>query len=174
MIVETASAADRPGFLSLAADLEPRLGHLADAPELSAALTTHLDAETAVCARHPDTPTLLLGGLLLAGQYPVYRITWLAVRPGERQHGIGRALVAHALEHLARRPCRVEVSVVSDDHPGADTGGRVFLEHLGFHPGEPAPPAPDGTGRQWYRRTVHSGRHVEPLLVPARDTQHSG
>ena len=165
MIVVTAEPDDLAGFHALAAEVEPWFGPMVDDPGFTAALDKAIGARSALCVRRDDGQGLL-GGLLLGGGYPVYRIGWLVVAGAARRGGVGRALVAEAVRELMQRPCRVEVLTFGADHPAAQaSGARAFYEQLGFRPGEPAPPGPDGGSRQWLRRTLNSGRAADPLQV---------
>lgn len=66
-------------------------------------------------------------------------ITWMAVRAEHRRHGLGRALVGHAVRELTSSGA-VALSVVtlaaSVAETGADTyaGTRAFYERVGFLP----------------------------------------
>ncbi len=63
--------------------------------------------------------------------------------------------MAEALRRYVTGPGTVEVITFGPDHPGAvESGARVFYERLGFRPGEPADPGPEGGSRQLYRLDV--------------------
>ncbi|WP_198153727.1 GNAT family N-acetyltransferase [Catenuloplanes japonicus] len=79
---------------------------------------------------------------------PVVHVHWLVVAAPSRGTGVGRALLAHLL-HETTGP--VEVVTFGADHPGAQA--RHFWERLGFTPGEPLAPGPEGGARQHYRLT---------------------
>ncbi|ANW20213.1 GNAT family N-acetyltransferase [Streptomyces clavuligerus] len=83
---------------------------------------------------------------------PVHHVDWLVISERARGTGVGRALLARALERFAPAPATVEVITFGADHPGAVTSGaRVFYERLGFTPGPAADPGPEGGSRQLYR-----------------------
>jgi len=81
-------------------------------------------------------------------------VRWLVVSEHARGRGIGRALVTEAMRRFVTGPGIVEVVTFGPDHPGADaSGARVFYERLGFTPAKAAPPGPEGSSRQVYRKT---------------------
>jgi ribosomal protein S18 acetylase RimI-like enzyme len=165
MIVVTAEPDDLAGFHALAAEVEPWFGPMVDDPDFKLTVDRAIGHRTALCVRADDGPGLL-GGLLLTGGYPVYRIGWLVVAAAARRRGVARALVCEAVRELMQRPCRVEVLTFGEDHRAAEpSGARAFYEQLGFRPGGPAPAGPDGGSRQWLRRTLNSGRAADPLQV---------
>ncbi|MGW8982238.1 GNAT family N-acetyltransferase [Streptomyces parvus] len=67
----------------------------------------------------------------------------------------GAALIAEAMLRYVSGPGTVEVVTFGPDHPGAvESGARAFYEKLGFAPGEPTEPGPEGGSRQIYRLDV--------------------
>ena len=148
MAVMPAEPADVSGFLALAAEVEDWFGPMVADPEFHATLDRNIRRGTALVVRAEETG--LLGGMLIGGTSPAYRINWLVVAARARGRGIGRKLVLHAIQGM-RRPCRLDVVTFGDDHPGAVEGGaRAFYERLGFVPGDRAPRGPEGGTRQWY------------------------
>lgn len=148
--VRLARPADLAGFLALAAQVEHWFGPMVGDPGFHAAVTRHIGRSAALVADSPGTP--LLGGLLFGGAAPTYRVHWLVVDASARGGGVGRALLADALDRYVDGPGSVEVVTFGADHPGATaSGARVFYERLGFEPAEPAEPGPEGGSRQVYR-----------------------
>lgn len=153
--VRVAQAADIPAWLVLAAEVEPLFGPLVNEPSFQRSLTRNIERGTAFCVREADGPpgTSLLGGLLFSPHPPVYTIGWLAVTQPHRRHGIGRSLIEHALS-LVQTPAEVVVTTFGADNP-AGIPARRFYEWMGFRAAEPAPSGPDGSARQFYRRTMN-------------------
>ncbi|NEE20860.1 GNAT family N-acetyltransferase, partial [Streptomyces sp. SID7499] len=86
---------------------------------------------------------------------PTYHVHWLVTAEHLRGAGVGRLLMAEAMRRYVTGPGTVEVITFGPDHPGAvESGARVFYERLGFRPGEPADPGPEGGSRQLYRLDV--------------------
>jgi GNAT superfamily N-acetyltransferase len=149
--VTVAQTNDVAGYLALAAQVEHWFGPMVNDAGFHHALDTNIRRGTAMVVRSPDT-TGLRGGILFSIRPPTCRINWLVVAQTDRGAGVGRALVTEAVRHLDS-PGLVEVVTFSHDHPAAlPSGARNFYEQLGFTPGEPADPGPDGTPRQWYRK----------------------
>jgi GNAT superfamily N-acetyltransferase len=153
MIVRLAAEQDAPGFIALAGQVEQWFGPMAYEPGFRAVLEKHIRRGTALVA---DTEgSGLLGGLLFSASSPTYHVRWLVVSEHARGQGIGRALVAEAMRRFVTGPGIADVVTFGADHPGAAaSGARIFYERLGWTPGEPAPPGPEGGSRQVYRKTV--------------------
>ncbi|MEY9928364.1 GNAT superfamily N-acetyltransferase [Catenulispora sp. GP43] len=154
MTVRLACPADLPGFLTLAAQVEPWFGPMVDDLGFHAAVGRNIDRGTALVAVAPSGPDLL-GGLLFGARPPRHHIRWLVVSEAARGQGVGRAPVDEAVRRFVRCDGTLEVETFGADHPGAAvSGARVFYERLGFSPAEPAPVGPEGGSRQVYRRPV--------------------
>jgi ribosomal protein S18 acetylase RimI-like enzyme len=152
MMIRPAAEQDAPGFIALARQVEHWFGPMADEPGFRAALERHIRRATALAAAEGAG---LPGGLLFSASPPAYHLRWLVVSEHARGQGIGRALVAEAMRRFVTGPGIVDVVTFGADHPGAAaSGARVFYERLGFTPGEPAPPGPEGGSRQVYRKIV--------------------
>jgi len=144
---------DVGGLLALAAQVEGWFGPMVDDPGFHEAMDRAIQRGTAWVVRSSDGRDLL-GGLLTGGRAPAYRLNWLVVAASARGHGVGSALVRHAMA-LCVRPCRVDVVTFGPDHPAAtDSGARAFYHRLGFVAGADASPGPDGGSRQWFHRTL--------------------
>ncbi|GAA2227769.1 GNAT family N-acetyltransferase [Streptomyces amakusaensis] len=151
MIVRPARAADIPGILELAAEVEHWFGPMTDEPGFHRALDTHVRRGSALVALSPGGAPA--GGLLFGPDGPPYHVEWLVVAERVRGRGVGRVLMAEAERRFVRTPGVIEVVTFGPDHPGAVAGGaRVFYERLGFTPAEAAEPGPEGGSRQLYRR----------------------
>jgi GNAT superfamily N-acetyltransferase len=153
MIVVVACEQDILAWLDLTAEVEPLFGPMIDDPGFHRALRKSVARGTAFCVREaggmPGVP--LKGGLLFSPRPPQYTIGWLAVAREWRRCGVGRLLVKHAL-NLVARPAEVSVTTFG---PGVEGGeaARAFYARLGFVPDEDAPPGigSDGRPRQVYR-----------------------
>lgn len=150
---------DIVAWLALARGVESLFGApLASDPAFRAYLEKNIARGTAICVRERPGPSgvPLAAGLLFSGQPPVYKISWLAVSPGQRRQGLGRALVQHLI-HLIQPPAEVVVVTFGSDHPVLEAdAGRRFYERLGFNAAEAAPNGPDGTPRQVFKRFLHA------------------
>ncbi|MER7985619.1 GNAT family N-acetyltransferase [Streptomyces noursei] len=153
MIVRRAREQDLPGLLGLAAEVEHWFGAMVEERGFHRAVHRHLRWATALVA--VDARSALVGGLLFDAEPPVHHVDWLVVAARARGTGVGRALMADALDRFVRGPGTLEVVTFGADHPGAvASGARVFYERLGFAPAEPTAPGPEGGSRQVYRRPV--------------------
>ncbi|GLF93699.1 GNAT family N-acetyltransferase [Streptomyces yaizuensis] len=151
--IRPADGSDLPGLLELAAGVEHWFGPMVAEPGFHRAVRTHIDRGTALVA--PAAGGALTGGLLFdpagAPDRP-HHVDWLVIAAPARGTGVGRALMAAALDRFVRPPATVDVVTFGPDHPGAvSSGARVFYERLGFVPGEAAAPGPEGGSRQLYR-----------------------
>jgi GNAT superfamily N-acetyltransferase len=152
MIVRPAAEQDAPGLIALAGQVEHWFGPMVGEPGFHAVLVKHIRRATALVAAEEAS---VLGGLLFSAHPPAYHVRWLVVCEHARGQGIGRALMADAMRRFVTGPGIVDVVTFGADHPGASaSGARVFYQRLGFTPGEPAPPGPEGGSRQVYRKTV--------------------
>ncbi|MGZ0202559.1 GNAT family N-acetyltransferase [Streptomyces sp. RM1] len=150
-VVRLARDTDLPDFLALAAEVEHWFGPMVDDPGFTDAVLRGAADGTALVAEGPGP----LGALLFGGTAPVHKVHWLVVSERARGTGVGRALLAESLRRFVRPPATVEVVTFGPDHPGAVTSGaRAFYTALGFTPGEPAAPGPEGGSRQVYRLRV--------------------
>lgn len=145
---------DIPAWLALAAEVEPYFGPMVSDPGYLNALRKNIERGTALCVREQNGPpkTPLMGGLLLSPRPPKYEIAWLAVAARWRRRGVGRALVAHALDGIAPPAEVVLITFASNEDAAAPARG--FYEAFGFVPAEPGPPNPGGITTQVYRRVL--------------------
>jgi ribosomal protein S18 acetylase RimI-like enzyme len=152
MFVATAVEKDIPGWLRLAAEVEPLFGPMVNEPGFQRALYKNIARGTAFCIREnngePGAP--LMGGLLFSPRPPIYTIGWLAVTQACKQRGVGRLLVDHAIG-LVQPPAEMILVTFAEGVKGG-AAARRFYEKLGFLPAERAPSGPEGGDRQVYRR----------------------
>ncbi|NEY36062.1 GNAT family N-acetyltransferase [Streptomyces sp. PRKS01-65] len=150
MMIRLATERDLDGFLGLAAQVEHWFGPMVDDPGFHRAVREHIDRSAALLAVAPDAD--VLGGLLFGTEGDTHHVHWLVVAGRARGQGVGRALMAEAMDRFPAGPGTVEVITFGADHPGAVTSGaRVFYERLGFVPAEAAEPGPEGGSRQVFR-----------------------
>jgi ribosomal protein S18 acetylase RimI-like enzyme len=164
MTVQIATGADIPGWLALAAEVEPLFGPMVDEPAFLRALQNNIGRGSAFCVRDGDGPpgATLLGGMLFSSTHtPLYRIGWLAVAEPARGRGIGRRLVQHALG-LVTPPAEVVVTTFAKTVVGGEHARRLY-EGFGFRPAETAPNGPEGGARQVFR-----------LVLPAAPAEGNG
>ncbi len=151
--VRRAERADLEPWLDLAAEVEPLFGPMADDPVFRRVLLRNIARGTAFCVREEDAVagSRLLGGLLLSPRPPLYRVGWLAVTESERRSGLGRALLARALDEV---PAGADILVITfGPEVAGGESARAFYRKMGFTPCEMAEPAPSGAPRQVFRRT---------------------
>ncbi|MEI7034995.1 GNAT family N-acetyltransferase [Streptomyces pratensis] len=157
--IRLARDTDLDGFLALASQVEHWFGPMVGEPGFHRAVEAHIRDAAALVAESTAAPGVV-GGLLFGAAPPAYHVHWLVTAEHCRGRGVGRLLMADALRRYVTGPGAVDVVTFGPDHPGAvDSGARVFYERLGFRPGEPAGPGPEGGSRQVYRL---------PLPGPAR------
>ncbi|ARF61973.1 GNAT family N-acetyltransferase [Streptomyces violaceoruber] len=157
--IRPAREADLDGFLTLASEVEHWFGPMVHEPGFHRAVRAHIRDGAALVAEAADPATAaepgLAGGLLFGPEPPTYHVHWLVTAARLRGAGVGRLLMAEVLRRYVTGPGTVEVITFGPDHPGAvESGARVFYERLGFRPGEPADPGPEGGSRQLYRLDV--------------------
>ncbi|MFE2294439.1 GNAT family N-acetyltransferase [Streptomyces sp. NPDC059452] len=145
---------DLDGFLSLASQVEHWFGPMVAEPGFHRAVDDHIRDGAALVAESA-TGTGIVGGLLFGAAPPTYHVHWLVTSERCRGEGVGRLLMADAMGRYVTGPGTVEVVTFGPGHPGAvESGARTFYEKLGFRPGEPAEPGPEGGPRQIYRLPV--------------------
>lgn len=154
---------DLAGFLALASQVEHWFGPMVEEPGFHRAVNAHIRDGAALVAESAGTAEStapagepgIVGGLLFGAAPPTYHVHWLVAAELRRGEGVGRRLMADALRRYVTGPGAVQVVTFGPDHPGAvESGARVFYERLGFRPGEPTDPGPEGGSRQIYRLAV--------------------
>ncbi|MGW6469028.1 GNAT family N-acetyltransferase [Streptomyces rubiginosohelvolus] len=159
--IRPARDGDLDGFLTLAAQVEHWFGPMVEEPGFHRAVEAHIRTGAALIAEatEPAAPSAgasgPVGGLLFGADPPTYHVHWLVTAAHCRGAGVGRLLMAEAMLRYVSGPGTVEVVTFGPDHPGAvESGARAFYEKLGFAPGEPTEPGPEGGSRQIYRLDV--------------------
>ncbi|MFI7238457.1 GNAT family N-acetyltransferase [Streptomyces cyaneofuscatus] len=156
--IRPAREGDLDGFLALASQVEHWFGPMVAEPGFHRAVEDHIRDGAALVAESADAPGPV-GGLLVGAAPPAYHVHWLVTSERHRGAGVGRLLMADAMRRYVTGPGTVEVVTFGPDHPGAvESGARVFYERLGFRPGEPAAPGPEGGSRQICRLDVPARR----------------
>jgi len=154
MRVDIATEADIPGWLDLAAEVEPLFGPLVHDPIFNRALLKNIRRGTAFCIRENEGPpgSPLMGGLLFSPtRKPVFEIGWFSVADKWRRHGVGLALVRRIFD-LVTPPAELIVKTFME---GVEGGGpaRVFYARFGFEPAELLPgQGPYGSTVQVFRQ----------------------
>jgi len=151
MRVHIAHPDDIPGWLQLAAEVEPLFGPMAHDPVFYRALRKNIERSTAFCVREGDGPpgSPLMGGLLFSPHPPHYVIGWLAVAERWRGHGVGHRLIDHALD-LVQIPADIAVTTFAEGIQGGETARRLY-HRIGLRPAESGPTNPAGIPTQVYR-----------------------
>jgi GNAT superfamily N-acetyltransferase len=145
---------DQPAWLELAREVEPLFGPMVNEPGFHRALENNIARGTAFCVRAADGPagSAIIGGLLCSIKPPIYKIGWLAVSQGQRNQGIGEALVAYAIQ-LVQPPAELMVTTFGPDIAAGQAARRLYTR-MGFNPAEQAPVGPGGGSRQVFRRII--------------------
>lgn len=140
--IRSAEPGDVPGWLALAREVEHLFGPMSEVPEFRAALEKAIGDGHALAAAAPsdDGEKELAGGIVFSPEGGV--IEWLAVSTRARGAGLGRELLAAAIERLdPARPVRVQTfAPVSPDGAAA----RRLYASFGFEDREDAGPTPVG------------------------------
>ncbi|MET0136186.1 MAG: GNAT family N-acetyltransferase [Kibdelosporangium sp.] len=158
MIIRPARQPDVAGILLLAAEVEHWFGSMVDEPGFHLAVDEHIRRRTALVAVNGPE---VLGALMFDATGPTYHVDWLVIAEQARGTGLGRALMTDAIHRFVHSPATIEVITFGADHPGAvESGARVFYERLGFIPGPPTDPGPEGGSRQIYTRTFTGNRRI--------------
>lgn len=152
MEVQPATPQDIPAWLTLAAEVESLFGSLVADASFNNALRKNIQRGSAFCVREGNGPpgVPLMGAMLWSAHPPRYEIGWFAVALGWHRHGVGRALVEHALS-FAHPPAEIAVTTFGEDVPGGEPA-RGFYRAMGFEPAEPAQPGHGADSRQILRR----------------------
>jgi GNAT superfamily N-acetyltransferase len=145
---------DRLAWLELAREVEPLFGPMVNEPGFHRALENNIRRGSAYCVREANGPpgTPLSGGLLYAIKPPIYKIGWLAVSERHRNQGIGKALVAYAIQ-LVPPPAELLVTTFGLDIAAGQAARRLYTR-MGFDPAEQAPNGPEGGSRQVFRLSI--------------------
>lgn len=150
--IAIAQPEDREAWLELAREVEPLFGPMVNDPGFHHALDTTIERGTAYCVRiaHDRPGSPLAGGMLFSAKPPIYKIGWLAVSHSQRGRGIGKALVAHAIQ-LVQPPAELKVTTFGADIADGQAARSLYLR-MGLAPAEQASAGPEGGSRQVFRR----------------------
>lgn len=142
MNLQAATPADFNPWLSLAREVESLFGPMVGEPAFHAALTAAIERQHAFCLRVEDGPpgVPLCGGILIDAA--ANEIAWLVVAERWQGHGYGRALLAHALNHL--NPGQdISVTTFASTVPEGQAARQLY-QRFGFADHHPGPPTPAG------------------------------
>ncbi|WP_411079316.1 GNAT family N-acetyltransferase [Streptomyces sp. cmx-18-6] len=166
--IRPARDGDLDGFLTLASQVEHWFGPMVAEPGFHRAVEACIRDAAALVAESTTAPGIV-GGLLFGADPPTYHVHWLVTSERCRGEGVGRLLMADAMRRYVTGPGVVEVVTFGPDHPGAvESGARTFYEKLGFCPGEPTDPGPEGGSRQIYRLPVPAPGAADALADAPR------
>lgn len=130
---------DLPSWLTLAREVEPLFGPMADDPNFQKGLLEAIQEGHAIAAKEENTSDVL-GGVIFDVEQN--EILWLAVKASARGNGIGQALMEIVLEQLdTRRP--VQLQTYYESVP-AGLPARALYTRFGFIDFEPAGLNPAG------------------------------
>lgn len=127
--VRVAAQADFQGWISLAREIEPLFGPMADEPGFRDGLRQAITAHTAFCVADPAPgSTGILGGVVIS--LALNEIAWLAVTSDSRGKRIGAALVERAICELdSSRP--IYVTTFAADIAEGQAARKLYRE-FGF------------------------------------------
>lgn len=105
MKIDAVGKKDVVVWMDLAKQVEPLFGPMVGQDDFHTAMKEIISKQNAFCAR--DESGQPLGIIAVAPEQNA--ILWLAVLSANRGNGIGKKLLAHAIDHLdAKRPIRVQ------------------------------------------------------------------
>lgn len=121
---------DFPLWLSLAREVEPLFGPMADVPEFQSALQAAINEGRALCIRDTDTAgACQMGGGVIFDKN-TNEILWLVVSQVLRGRGAGRLLLNTVIERMdPTRPIRVQTY---DGSVEAGMPARHLYINMGF------------------------------------------
>ncbi|WP_341365513.1 GNAT family N-acetyltransferase [Yoonia sp. BS5-3] len=120
---------DLPAWSTLASEVVPLFGPM---PEFETILERKIEENRAYCAKIKGNGLKFAGGILLGGAGKKHWIRWLAVSAEFRQFGIGRLLVAAAMENTPQGS-----DLLVDTFAAGSSGGeaaRQLYKSYGFEP----------------------------------------
>ena len=140
--VGLAVASDVEGWLSLACEVEPLFGPMADVPEFRDALTAAIAQKQAFTSSSApaEFDNRVLGGIVICKA--TNSIEWLAVSASARGLGIGGRLLQLALDQL--NPAQpVSVQTFAPSIPEGSAARHLYRKY-GFEDHAPMEPNPAG------------------------------
>lgn len=140
---ELAAASDIASWLEIVREVEPLFGPM---PSFDATLQRAVARSGAWCIRGGNGA--VVAGVLLSRREDA-KINWLAVRRSARGQGLGRELVAHALQEFADST-DVTVDTFGEDVVEGRIARRLY-ESFGFVASEELERGPEGGTRQRFR-----------------------
>lgn len=154
MKVQVATEKDIPEWINLAREVEPLFGPMIDDPKFHSGLQKCIIDKQAFCVRDEDGPPgfPLSGGLLFSRKHPIYKVSWLAVSKAKRRMGIGSLLIEYVLG-LVEAPAEISVKTFTEDNKEGIPARNLYMKY-GFRPHSKAPPGPDGTCREIFKKVV--------------------
>lgn len=142
MNVEYAAASDYAPWLDLAREVEHLFGPMADDPGFQNALKQAMSDKAAFCVRTGgnDQAPSFKGGIVISRE--TNEILWVAVSKSHRGKGVGKALLAFAMDKLDRAaPIRVQTF---DGSIPEGRAARALYKMFGFFDHEDGGPNPAG------------------------------
>jgi len=137
--VRIATESDLEQFLGLAREVEPLFGPMVGNPDFVEGVKGFIKEGLMVCAVD-ETCSRLIGACAIDPASS--EILWLAVTEGSRSKGVGRMLVAAALEELGEgHPVRV--TTFGEDMVES-VSARKLYDGFGFREIKAGPPNPAG------------------------------
>lgn len=151
--IRRATPDDIPSWLELAREVEHLFGPMADIPEFRHALQEAVRLGDASCAT-PASSSAIVGGIVIS---PASNsIEWLAVSRVARGAGLGRGLLALAIDNLdPGRPISVQTFAQTSPDGAA---ARQLYSSFGFTDREPKGPTPAGVPTVLMHKPAAPGR----------------
>lgn len=142
MNVDYANPGDFAAWLSLAREVEPLFGPMADEPAFQEAIREAISQKRAFCIRSDpaEKDAYLQGGVVIAEE--TNEIAWLAVTQRCRGKGCGRQLLAFAISRLNSQQ-NILVQTFAPSVIEGTAARRLYLA-TGFTDREAAGPNPAG------------------------------
>lgn len=126
MKIDAVGKKDVVVWMDLAKEVEPLFGPMVGQDDFHAAMKEIISSQNAFCTRNENGQPL--GIIAVAPEQN--EILWLAVAHAARGYGIGKELLAHAIDCLdAKRPIRVQTFAAGVP---SGTGARKLYLNAGF------------------------------------------
>ena len=130
MEVDCSRLSDFDSWITLAREVEPLFGSMADELDFQEALRNAISTKTAFCIRFDSNEgeKNLIGGIVISTE--TNEIAWLAVSQKCRRKGYGRKLVEFAIRKLNQRE-NIYVQTFDESVPEGASARKIYLE-FGF------------------------------------------